>query len=71
MREWRHRGIGAGILEALIHAARQRKTFRIELHAQVQATAFYGRYGFREAGNIFDEAGIPHVTMAKVLDPVK
>jgi predicted GNAT family N-acyltransferase len=71
MREWRHRGVGAGILEALLHAASQRKTRRIELHAQVQATAFYARYGFREEGDIFDEAGIPHLTMVRLLDPLK
>lgn len=70
MREWRHHGVGAGILDALVKAANQRKTRRIELHAQVQAAAFYQRYGFSETGGIFDEAGIPHITMARVLAPV-
>lgn len=67
---WRGRGIGAGILGALITAARQRNTHRIELHAQVHATAFYRRFGFREESGIFDEAGIPHIAMIRMLDPL-
>lgn len=67
---WRGRGVGTGILGALVDAARQRNTRRIELHAQVHAAAFYRRCGFCEEGGIFDEAGIPHIAMFRMLNPL-
>ena len=63
LRTWRGRGVGTAILEALMQPARQQDMPAITLHAQTHAAAFYGRYGFSAVGEIFMEAGIPHVTM--------
>ena len=37
----------------------------IALHAQLTAKAFYARLGYREEGEVFEEAGIPHVAHAQ------
>ena len=39
----------------------------IALHAQLTAKAFYARLGYREEGEEFEEAGIPHVSMRKTI----
>src|SRR5262249_28970822 len=57
LKEWRGKGVGGAILEELIAAARARGDKEIELFAQTHAREFYRRYGFVEAGEIFEEAG--------------
>lgn len=37
------------------------------MHAQLSAATFYEAMGWVRAGEIFDEAGIPHVSMTKLL----
>jgi len=63
LRAWRGRGVGAGLLAALLGRARGRGIARITLHAQTHAAGFYRRFGFSERGGEFLEAGIPHVEM--------
>ena len=60
----RNRGVGAEILRALMQQARQRGEQAVRLNAQQSAEAFYLREGFARDGEIFIEAGIPHVSMA-------
>jgi acetyl esterase len=60
----RGRALGGRVLDALVDAARRRGDGRIELHAQCHASDFYLRRGFMPQGGAFEEAGIPHVTMA-------
>lgn len=59
--------VGEQVLRALAQAAAQRGDTRVELHAQRTAEAFYSRLGFAPEGAPFEEAGIPHVTMARPL----
>jgi len=60
-----HRGQGLGVLvmKTLIQAANDQRLSRLTLHAQQQATPFYETFGFRVVGEVFEEAGIPHVEM--------
>ncbi|MEM1271210.1 MAG: GNAT family N-acetyltransferase, partial [Bacteroidota bacterium] len=37
-----------------------------KLHAQAHLEALYTSLGFTRTGNLFDEAGIPHVTMVRL-----
>ena len=67
LKEWRGKGVGGTILERLMAAARERGDQEIELFAQTHALEFYRRYGFVEAGEVFDEAGIPHQAMRRKL----
>ncbi|MEX1166522.1 MAG: GNAT family N-acetyltransferase, partial [Hydrogenophaga sp.] len=56
--------LGRQVLSALIGAARDRGDERVVLHAQRSAEGFYVRLGFARQGEPFEEAGIPHITMA-------
>jgi predicted GNAT family N-acyltransferase len=67
MPAWRGRGVGAALLEALMDKARSLGYPAIELHAQVDAIAFYERYGFHAYGEEYDEAGIRHRNMRREL----
>src|SRR2546423_7941263 len=69
--EWRRRGVGAALLEALLQQARKRSMRHITLHAQTHAAGFYRRFGFSERGEEFSEAGIPHVEMTLELPPAR
>ncbi|MCD8102013.1 MAG: GNAT family N-acetyltransferase [Alistipes sp.] len=40
---------------------------KIILHAQAHLTGFYEGFGFVRKGELFTEAGIPHVYMEKIL----
>lgn len=64
---WRGQGIGSAILAALVGIARQRCYRKVSLHAQLGASGFYCKAGFREIGAPFVEAGIRHVNMEKSL----
>ena len=65
--EWRRRGIGAEILEALINEARKRGHKQVVVAAQLQAAEFYRGHGFAAEGKVFEEAGILHQHMQKTL----
>jgi predicted GNAT family N-acyltransferase len=69
LREWRRRGVGAALMEALLQKAREQSMSRVMLHAQTHAAGFYRRFGFSERGGEFWEAGIPHVEMTLELSP--
>lgn len=60
-------GLGRDILQSLMQAAAQRGDHEVMLHAQRSAEAFYTRQGFVPRGQPFDEAGIPHIEMARAL----
>jgi predicted GNAT family N-acyltransferase len=65
--EWRRRGIGAEILEALVNEARTRGHKEVMLSAQLQAAEFYRGAGFVAEGKVFEEAGILHQKMRRTL----
>jgi YbgC/YbaW family acyl-CoA thioester hydrolase len=64
---FRHGGVGRAVLDALLDAARARGDREAVLHAQISAAPFYERAGFVRRGPVFDEAGIAHVEMLRVL----
>ncbi|MBN9407643.1 MAG: YbgC/FadM family acyl-CoA thioesterase [Burkholderiales bacterium] len=59
--------VGAQVLRALEQAAAVRGDAEVRLHAQRSAEGFYLRLGYAMAGEPFDEVGIPHVEMVRVL----
>jgi predicted GNAT family N-acyltransferase len=65
--EWRGKGVGALLLQALVEHARHRGHAKVRLNAQTYAAGFYRRYGFEVSGPEFLEAGIPHVPMQRDL----
>jgi predicted GNAT family N-acyltransferase len=64
---WRRRGLGAIVLRALEERARAEGLREIVLHAQCYVEAFYARRGYVREGEVFEEAGIPHVVMRRRL----
>jgi predicted GNAT family N-acyltransferase len=61
----RRDGIGARLMERAAAIALERGFAEIVLHAQVAVAGFYRRLGYVEEGDLFDEAGIPHIAMRK------
>jgi predicted GNAT family N-acyltransferase len=58
-------GIGRRLMEHAAVIAAERGFAEIVLHAQVSVAGFYRQLGYVEEGDVFDEAGIPHITMRK------
>ncbi|MFZ6758732.1 GNAT family N-acetyltransferase [Undibacterium sp. Ji50W] len=61
--EARGLGIGAQILRALMEQAKARGESSVRLNAQQSAENFYLKEGYVRDGDLFEEAGIPHVSM--------
>jgi predicted GNAT family N-acyltransferase len=56
-------GHGAAVLAELHRQASRQGVTEIELHAQLTARGFYERAGYAAVGDVYEEAGIAHVTM--------
>ena len=63
----RGRGIGKQMMTKAIAVAGQKDVKQIVISAQEYVKVLYIQLGFVQEGGIFDEAGIPHVKMKKVL----
>jgi predicted GNAT family N-acyltransferase len=63
----RGRGHGAAVLAELHRQAALRGMTEVQLHAQVTARGFYERAGYTAVGEVYEEAGIAHVTMVRSL----
>lgn len=64
----RGRGLGRQLVGAVEHDARADHLRVVMLAAQTQAIAFYERLGYAASGPEFDDAGLPHRWMTKLLD---
>jgi len=60
-------GVGAQVLDYLERMARLRGLAEMIVHAQIPAEPFYARRGFVREGQVFQEQGVPHVLMRKML----
>lgn len=67
LRELRGSNLGRTVLQALMQVASQRGDHEVMLHAQRSAAGFYARLGFVPRGDPFEEAGIVHIEMVRVL----
>jgi predicted GNAT family N-acyltransferase len=67
--DWRDRGVGSAILQALMDIAHDAGMDAVWCHAQSSARRFYERFGFKAEGDEFMEAGIPHFTMRLTFGP--
>jgi predicted GNAT family N-acyltransferase len=65
--EYRGSGIGTTLMAALHLLATERGLAEVWCNAQLSATRFYTRLGYRVASEPFDEAGIQHVRMTRPL----
>lgn len=65
LKDWRGLKVGESLLTAVIGEAEKRGLQEQKLSAQVQAAAFYERFGFTVVSDEFLEAGLPHVDMVR------
>jgi predicted GNAT family N-acyltransferase len=64
-----HRGSGLGalVLDALEREAVVRGVRHFKLSAQLHARGFYERCGYTAHSDVYDDVGIPHVDMEKLV----
>jgi predicted GNAT family N-acyltransferase len=60
-------GIGVALVRAIEDEARRLGLDTVELHAQTHAVGFYERLGYTSFGEEYEEAGIAHLSMRRVL----
>ena len=65
LKDWRGLKVGDALMNAVIVEAQNSDLKQQMLSAQVHATPFYERLGFRVVSEEFLEAGIPHVDMVR------
>jgi predicted GNAT family N-acyltransferase len=65
--DFRRRGIGKQLTESALECLISKKFAQVRLHAQVAVQGFYSNLGFTAEGDIFEEAGIPHIKMCKLI----
>lgn len=61
--EYRGGGRGRALVRHLLAEGREAGFSTFLLHAQAHLEAFYADFGFERVGEVFEEAGIPHVKM--------
>ncbi|MEM1271895.1 MAG: GNAT family N-acetyltransferase, partial [Bacteroidota bacterium] len=62
LQPFRGRGLSRPLIRAVSERASDAGYPDQKLHAQAHLEALYTSLGFTRTGNLFDEAGIPHVT---------
>lgn len=62
--DWRNQGVGSALLDRLLEIARRDHYAIPFLNAQTDAMNFYLKQGFETQGDVFMDAGIPHIRMA-------
>ena len=64
---WRGRGLGIELMQrAIASCARRRPEASLLLSAQAYLERFYQTLGFERCGELFDDAGIPHIPMRRM-----
>jgi predicted GNAT family N-acyltransferase len=61
--QWRKKKVGTAIMEALLNYARAHDYKQVDVDAQTYALPFYRSFEFVEQGDVFMEAGLPHIKM--------
>ncbi|MBQ0724630.1 MAG: GNAT family N-acetyltransferase [Cycloclasticus sp.] len=67
LKAYRRKGAGRLLLDAVNVYAISQGLHRLTCHAQTEAAGFYKKQGFVTTGMPFQEAGIEHLKMVKVL----
>jgi len=67
--EWRKQKVGSTIMEAFLEYAVAHDYKQVDVDAQTHAMCFYRNFGFVEEGDVFMDAGLPHIRMCLKLLP--
>lgn len=68
LKEYRGKGIGSDIIQALVNQAREAGMAKVFLGSQVRAVPFYEKLGFSAAGDNYIEANILHTPMEMTIE---
>jgi predicted GNAT family N-acyltransferase len=60
-------GIGKKLMQEAIEVAKQNNVQEVVIHAQEYVKGLHQQLEFKQIGEIFEEAGIPHVKMTRQL----
>ncbi|MGK7898200.1 MAG: GNAT family N-acetyltransferase [Xenococcus sp. (in: cyanobacteria)] len=66
--EARRRGIGKQLTQKALAYAQEHHYQTALLNSQLYIKSLYEKLGFRQVGEVFDEAGIPHIKMSKQIN---
>jgi predicted GNAT family N-acyltransferase len=66
-KQYRGKGIGKMIMQSLIDEAINMQFSEVWLSSQYHTKGFYGKLGFIEIGDIYQEANMDHIKMKKKL----
>ena len=65
LKPFRNKGIGHQLMQAIIaHCKQTAPLNQMYLHAQIERQHFYETLGFIAEGDVFMDAGIPHISMS-------
>jgi predicted GNAT family N-acyltransferase len=70
LKEYRSKKIGSALVDKILKDLKREygdKAVKLLLHSQVSAIGLYKKFGFIEEGELFDECGIMHRTMTRML----
>lgn len=67
LKPYRGHNIGISLLNTIVAYCTNQGLSQVYLGSQIQALDFYHKAGFTAEGGIFDDAGIPHRLMRKIL----
>lgn len=65
--EKQHQGIGSELIAFAEGVAKENDFKEIVLHAQCRAEGFYLHNGYQAYGEVFEDAGLPHIMMSKLI----
>lgn len=65
LKDYRGKGAGSAVIIALESAARERGATGFVLNAQVAASGFYLKHGYKQEGAVYDIGGAAHIDMRK------
>lgn len=60
-------GVGRDLMRFILECLPQQQITLLWLNAQVPVRGFYEKFEFEPEGDVFEEAGIPHIRMKKLL----
>lgn len=65
-KDFRKKGIAYEMMEVICNYIRDTfPNYPIQCSAQIYIKEFYEKFGFKAIGNVYDDGGIPHITMEK------
>lgn len=65
--QYRGKQVGNAIMAKLEEVAHSQGVSKLVMDAKLAASEFYKKLGYETVGEVFEEAGLPHIKMQKVI----